>query len=96
MAAKKVISRRKTNYCIDDETSQQSQQSESSQRSRAKKYSKDETDMLTKICLDYDAILGKNSSSDVDKRIKDNAWVKIKRLFDDRCRSEGIYVSIST
>lgn len=100
MPAKKGKAKGKSKDDIDDTSSvhsmeiESSQQSNGSQRGRAKRYSKDEVEMLLKICADYHGILSKNSNSDADKKTKAKAWEKIKRTFDERCRSEAIYVNV--
>lgn len=75
---------------------QKSQRTKCMKRGRAKKYSKAETNLLAKICHQYDPIIGKNSNSDAERKIKAKAWETIKGSFDARCRTEGIYVSIFT
>lgn len=64
-------------------------------RNRAKKYSADECKVLLVVCNKYHTILNVNSSRDVDKKNKQNAWQNIKKEFDVKCKSEGIYVSSS-
>lgn len=76
----------------DSQFSLLSQSSQFSNRSRAKNYSKDEVDMLVKICADYTGILNKNSNKDSDVKIKQKTWEKIKDAFDTRCHAEAIYV----
>lgn len=70
-----------------------SQPSNFSKRNRSKNYTKEETDMLVKVCADFHGIISKNSSSDADKKIKDKTWETIKQRFDARCKAEAIYVS---
>lgn len=76
----------------DSQFSLLSQNSQSSNRNRAKNYSKDECEMLVKICADYTGILNKNSNKDSDVKIKQKTWEKIKEAFDTRCHAEAIYV----
>lgn len=77
----------------DSQFSLLSQNSQSSNRNRAKNYSKDECEILVKICADYTGILNKNSNKDSDVKIKQKTWEKIKDAFDTRCHAEAIYVS---
>lgn len=87
----------KTNRIDDASTSHSiqhlSESTQCSQRSRAKKYTKEETDMLVKICADFHGIINKNSNSTADIKQKTKAWQHIKRTFDKRCKSEAIFVS---
>lgn len=94
----KIKPKAKGKNLVDDGASthsieQLSQSSQKSQRSRAKKYTKEECDMLAKVCVEYRQIIDKNSNKDIDVKSKKMAWEKIKRSFDTRCRVEAIYVS---
>lgn len=72
-----------------------SQNTQCSQRSRrAKRYSKDESNMLVKVCADFHSIISQNSNRDADVEKKAKVWEMIKRKFDACCRAEAIYVSI--
>lgn len=64
-------------------------------RSRAKKYTQLECDTLLRTCNHFHAILNMNSSRDSDRTKKVNTWKTIKRQFDERCRTEGIFVSFN-
>lgn len=71
-----------------------SRNSQCSQRNRARKYTKEECEMLVKICDGFFGILSKNSNRDADVKIKKKTWETIKRTFDVRCRAEAIYVRL--
>lgn len=69
-------------------------QEEKTPRNRAKKYTSHECDMLLNVCNKYHAILNINSNRDTDRQKKEATWKKVKKEFDLRCKSDGIYVSI--
>lgn len=98
MSSKKVYRKGGIKRHIDEtsliNTTEDSSQ-ENSKRNRAKKYTKEENDLLVKVCARFNGIINKNSSSDADKKVKVKTWESIKRTFDACCRTEGIYVSFS-
>lgn len=98
MPPKKTKAKSKGKNQVDDTSSTHSneplsQVSKCSQRSRAKKYTKEESDLLVKICSEFRKIIDINSNSTADVKNKKGAWERIKQKFDARCRAEAIYVS---
>lgn len=91
-----VVEEKEEDEESDDLLEELSQLSQCSQRSRSKNYSKEETDLLIKICASFQGILNKNSNRDADVLMKQKCWDLIKRKFDEQCRIQAIYVSLFT
>lgn len=93
-----MAAKRNTRSKTVDEVPLQAQEEHSeviTSRIRAKKYTQNECDTLLRTCNRFHTIINMNSNRDSDRIKKENAWKNIKRQFDQRCKADGIYVSIN-
>lgn len=65
----------------------------SNPKHRAKNFTKGEERALVSATGRFRTVIDINSNRDVDNKAKNDAWISIKRGFDNYCHAEGIYVS---